>query len=86
MTLLRHDLEVAKPNKRKKVAFDTNVRFAKVPHIVKAREDLYRLLDPPATLKKVKTKNDEPMEYVWHLETMEMRILGLHSLQLSDYD
>ena len=86
LTLLQHDIEEAKPKKRKKITFDPNRRFGKVSDVVKAREDLCKILDPSGTSKKVKTKNDEPREYVWHLETMEMRRLGLHSLQLDDYN
>ena len=86
LALLEHDLEEAKPKKRKQITFDPNRRFAKASDVVKARKDLLKILDPPATSKKVKTKNDEPREYVWHLETMEMRRLGLHSLQLDDYN
>ena len=76
---------IIQAKEEKNVTFDPHRLFAKVPDVVKAREGLYKILDPAATFKKVKTKNDKPIEYVWHLETIEMRKLGLHSLQLSDY-
>jgi len=62
LTLLQYDIKEAKPKKRKKITFDPNRRFAKVSDVVKAQKDLWKILDPPATSKKVKTKNDEPME------------------------
>ncbi len=64
LALLEHDLEEAKPKKRKQITFDPNRRFAKVSDVVKARKDLLKILDPPATSKKVKTKNDEHREYI----------------------
>lgn len=53
---------------------------------MKAREQLYKILDLSSTSKNAKMKNYEPIEYVWNLETMAMRKFGLHSLQLNDHN
>ncbi|KAM5342380.1 hypothetical protein ACJ41O_013346 [Fusarium nematophilum] len=82
LMLLRHENEELRPKKRKKVPVDQNERFAKVPDVLRARESMYRLLNPQGTSKRVKTRNDVPREVVWQLEIPEMQELGLTSLEL----
>lgn len=61
-----------KPKKRKKLAFDPNKRFAKVPDIDKARMEMYRLLEPKKTSKTVKKLKLEDLCHEWQLQITGM--------------
>ena len=61
-----------KPKKRKKIPFDPNVCFAKVPDIDKARQEMLKLLKPRETSEKVRKWKKADLFHKWQLEITGM--------------
>lgn len=67
LSLLKHQIEELRPKKRKKVLYDANTKFAKVPDIWRARGIMYGHLDPPATSELVRKTKFESLCHSWSL-------------------
>jgi hypothetical protein len=52
--LFRYEREKIKPKKRKKLTFNANKRFIKVPDINKARKEILKVLELKKISKRVK--------------------------------
>ncbi|KAJ3459735.1 hypothetical protein MRS44_015808 [Fusarium solani] len=72
LLLFRHEREEMKPKRRKKIPFDPNVRFAKVPDIDKARQEMLKLLKPRETSEKVRKWKKADLFHEWQLEITGM--------------
>jgi 4-hydroxybenzoate polyprenyltransferase len=72
LILFRQEREEMRPKRRKKVPFDPNQRFAKVPDIDKARQEMLKLLKPRETSEKVRKWKKADLFHEWQLEITEM--------------
>ncbi|KAI8401625.1 hypothetical protein FOFC_18494 [Fusarium oxysporum] len=54
ITILQRENEENRPKRRKKVVYNGNAEFAKIPAIKKAREHMWRTLQPERTANRVK--------------------------------
>lgn len=68
LLVLRHEMEKLRPKKKKKIAFDANERFAKVPDVWKAREAMLKMLDPKGTSNKCQKVGFEDMCFEWQID------------------
>jgi hypothetical protein len=65
--MLGKEKEEYMPKKRKKVIYNGNVEFAKVPAILKAREQMRKVLQPERTSNRVKKLKLEDLYTQFHL-------------------
>jgi hypothetical protein len=72
LMLFEHEREEMKPKKRKKLAFNPNDHFAKVPDIDKARKEMLKVLEPKKTSERVKKLKMEDLCNEWQLEITGM--------------
>lgn len=66
ISILKHQNEELRP-KRKKVVFDGNAKFAKVPAIKKAREAMLKIIQPRRTAIRVSRIKQSDLEHIFHL-------------------
>lgn len=67
ISILKHQNEELRPKKRKKVVFNGNAEFAKVPAIKKAREAMLKITQPRRTAMRVSRIKQSDLEHTFHL-------------------
>ncbi|KAI8411037.1 hypothetical protein FOFC_07631 [Fusarium oxysporum] len=67
ITIMQLEKEEYLPKKRKKVIYNGNAEFAKVPAILKAREEMRKVLQPQRTSHRVKKLKLEDLCTQLHL-------------------
>ncbi|KAI8406426.1 hypothetical protein FOFC_13896 [Fusarium oxysporum] len=67
ITILQRENEENRPKRRKKVIYNPNTEFAKIPAIKKAREQMWRTLQPERTANRVQKLKLEDLCTQFHL-------------------
>ncbi|KAG6990454.1 hypothetical protein FocnCong_v013793 [Fusarium oxysporum f. sp. conglutinans] len=67
ITILQRENEENRPKRRKKVVYNGNAEFAKIPAIKKAREHMWRTLQPERTANRVKKLKLDDLCTQFHL-------------------
>ncbi|UPK94409.1 hypothetical protein LCI18_005344 [Fusarium solani-melongenae] len=67
ISILKHQNEELRPKKRRKVVFDGNAEFTKVPAIKKAREAMLKITQPRRTAMRVSRIKQSDLEHTFHL-------------------
>ncbi|KAF6525908.1 hypothetical protein HZS61_011703 [Fusarium oxysporum f. sp. conglutinans] len=67
ITILQRENEENRPKRRKKVIYNPNAEFAKIPAIKKAREQMWRTLQPERTANRVQKLKLEDLCTQFHL-------------------
>ncbi|TXB99560.1 hypothetical protein FocTR4_00005435 [Fusarium oxysporum f. sp. cubense] len=67
ISVLQRENEENRPKRRKKVIYNPNAEFAKIPAIKKAREQMWRTLQPERTANRVKKLKLEDLCTQFHL-------------------
>jgi hypothetical protein len=67
ISILKHQNKELRPRKRKKVIFNNNAKFTKVPAIKKAHKAMLKIIQPRRTAIRVSKIKQANLEHTFHL-------------------